>query len=308
MMYGMAKDNITVCICTYHRDAMLEHLLRTLASQDTGGLFTVSIVVVDNDSAAPSKALVMRLGEELGIRVVYEVEPIRTIPAARNHALRLAEGNFIAMIDDDEFAPATWLLTMYRALHTFNVHGVLGPVFPFFQQPPPAWLLRGQFSGAPAIATGTLMRWQQTYAGNSLLKTEVCSKLGVRFDESYTIGGEDRAFFQKAMDAGCRFVAVEEGAVYETVPPERWTKKYYFRRAIANGLNAHRADVANGWSVSKVVTYLKSAVAVCVYALLLPFTVLFGDHLLVSVLERGGHHLSRLCATVHVPLLKDRGF
>jgi hypothetical protein len=140
------------------------------------------------------------------------------------------------------------------------------------------------------------------------MKTAVFSTHNVRFDESYTIGGEDQVFFRGAMEAGCRFVAVEEGAVYEIVPPERWTKKYYFRRAVVNGFNAHRAAMSQEWSLSRITTPLKSVVAVCVYALVLPIAPFLGDHVLVSVLEKGGHHLSRLFATVHVQLVKERGF
>lgn len=287
---------------------MLVRLLRMLAIQETANLFRVSVVVVDNDAAGPSRDLVLRLSNELGLDITYEVEPVRTIATARNHALRLAEGDFIAMIDDDEFPPPNWLLTMYRAMQTFEVDGVLGPVRPFFEQPPPAWLMKGEFSGAPAYRTGTLLRWQQTYAGNALLKADVCCKRKVFFDESYTMGGEDQVFFRSAMQAGCRFVAVEEGTVYETVPPERWGKKYYLRRAIANGFNAHKAQLSQSWSLSRLTMPFKSVVAVCLYAVALPFAFIVGDHLFVTVLEKGGHHLSRLFATVHIRLLKDRGF
>ena len=59
------KDHISVCICTYHRNHMLERLLRTMALQDTGGLFDYSIVVVDNDAAGPAREAVMQLKNEL---------------------------------------------------------------------------------------------------------------------------------------------------------------------------------------------------------------------------------------------------
>lgn len=302
------RDHISVCICTYHRDAMLSRLLKLLAAQETLNLFRISVVVVDNDAAGPSRDIVLDLAKELGLDLIYEVEPIRMIAAARNHALRLARGNFIAMIDDDEFPPPNWLLTLFRAIQTFDVDGVLGPVHPFFEQRPPAWLTKGIFSGARAYRTGTLLSWRQTYAGNALLKAEVCSARKDPFDESFRIGGEDQVFFRDAMDAGFRFVAIEEAAVYEIVPPERWTKKYYLRRAIANGFNAHKADCSVGWNRTRVTKPLKSVVALCVYAAVLPITYLFDEYAFVRILEKGGHHLSRLLATVNVQLLKERGF
>jgi GT2 family glycosyltransferase len=212
------------------------------------------------------------------------------------------------MIDDDEFPPPNWLLTLFRAIQTFDVDGVLGPVHPFFERRPPAWLMKGMFSGAPVYRTGTLLSWQQTYAGNALLKAKVCSTRQNPFDESFSIGGEDQVFFRDAMEAGFRCVAIEEAAIYEIVPPERWTKKYYLRRAIANGFNAHKADRSQGWSRARVMKPLKSLIAICVYAAILPIAFILSEYSFVRILEKGGHHLSRLLAIVHVQLLKERGF
>ena len=44
-----ALPHICVLICTYKRPQMLARLLDGLVSQDTGGLFTYSVVVADND-------------------------------------------------------------------------------------------------------------------------------------------------------------------------------------------------------------------------------------------------------------------
>ena len=137
-MSANSRDQICVCICTFHRNEMLERLLRKIAGQETSNLFDVSVVVVDNDVAGPARDLVLGLGHELGLDITYDVESVRAIAAVRNHTLRLATGNFIAMIDDDEFPPSNWLLTMYRAIHTFDVNGVFGPVRPFFDSDKPA--------------------------------------------------------------------------------------------------------------------------------------------------------------------------
>ena len=42
-------QHVSVCICTYKRPVLLKRLLEGLGEQDTSGLFTFSIVVVDND-------------------------------------------------------------------------------------------------------------------------------------------------------------------------------------------------------------------------------------------------------------------
>ena len=302
------KDHISVCVCTYHRNVMLERLLRKLALQATNGLFDFSVVVVDNDAIGPAKETAVRLGEELELDITYGIEPERTIPAARNHALRLAKGNIIGIIDDDEFPPHEWLLTMYRAIQTFDVDGALGPVHPFFEQEPPGWLVKGRFCERPVHRTGTLLRWDQTRTGNVLLKREVLDKHNLCFDLKWKTSGSDRAFFREAMRAGCRFVAVEEAPVYETVPPERWTRSYYVKRALVHGFNAHRNSTNHRWGFSSVMAPMKSVGALVTYAVVLPFCVPVGTHLVMKYLEKGAHHLSRLCAILRIELVKKRDF
>lgn len=302
------KDHISVCVPTYHRNQMLERLLRNLALQETGGLFDYSVVVVDNDATGPAKETVNRLKVELALEIIYGIEPEQTIPAARNHALRLAKGNYIGIIDDDEFPPQHWLITMYRAIRTFDVDGALGPVHPFFEQKPPAWLMKGRFCERPVHRTGTLLHWEQTRTGNVLLKKEVFDKHHLCFDLKCKTSGSDRVFFREAMQAGCRFVAVEEAPVYEIVTPERWTRSYYLKRALVHGFNAHRNGVSEMRGFSRVVMPLKSTAALMTYALAVPFCACLGSHVLMNCLERGCHHLSRLSAMLGIELINKRNF
>jgi succinoglycan biosynthesis protein ExoM len=287
---------------------MLERLLRKLAAQETAGLFEVSVVVVDNDTVGSARETVSRLAGELGLDVAYDIEPERAIPAVRNKCLGLARGNYIGIIDDDEFPPPHWLITLYRAIQTFDAEGALGPVFPFFEQAPPAWLVKAGLCELPVHRTGTLLQWNQTRTGNVLLKKEVFEQHGLRFDERFKTGGSDQEFFRQAMLRGCRFIAVEEGPVYEAVPPARWTWSYWLKRSLVNGFNVQKYATGqeNRWLSLKA--NLKSAVAVPVYALAAPVCACLGSHLLINCLQKGCYHLSRLCATAGIELWNKRDF
>lgn len=287
---------------------MLEHLLRKLSAQDTADLFEFSVIVVDNDAAGPAEEVVSRLKDELGIEITYGVEPERTIPAARNHALRLAKGNYIGIIDDDEFPPQHWLVTMYRAIQTFDVDGALGPVHPYFEHEPPGWLLRGGFCERPVHRTGTLLRWDQTRTGNVLLKEDVFGKHNLSFDLKWKTSGSDRAFFREAMQAGCRFIAVEEAPVYEIVPPERWEKTYYLKRALVHGYNAYTNRAGKSHSIQKMLLLMKSIGAVVTYGAILPVCALIGTHAIMKYSEKGAHHLSQIFASFGIQLVKKRDF
>lgn len=101
---------------------------------------------------------------------------------------------------------------------------------------------------------------------------------------------------------------VEEAPVYEIVPPERWTKSYYLKRALVNGFNSHRYIVNEKRGFSRVALPVKSTVAVLSYALAAPFCACLGSHVLMNCLERGCHHLSRLLAMLGIELVKTRDF
>ena len=285
---------------------MLERLLHQLASQDTAGQFEYSVVIVDNDAAGSARDMVVRFALERHLEATYAIGTENTIPLARNHAIRLARGNYIGIIDDDEFPSPQWLSTLYRSIRTFDVDGALGPVRPFFESEPPGWLIKGRFCERPTYRTGTLLRWDQTRTGNVLLRRSVFDSYGLSFDEAFKTGGSDREFFKQAMLRGCRFVAVEEAPVYEVVPPERQTKRYWLRRALVNGYNAHRIDPPRG--LARIAAPVKFAALAIGYGVAVPACVCLGTSALVHCLERGGHHLSRLCAIFGIQLVRMRDF
>ena len=103
---------VSVCICTYRRPHLLAELLDSLAEQNFREPF--EIIVVDNDAANSAVTTVdnakMR-HPELNIR--YSVELQKGISFARNTAVSLARGDFLAWIDDDETAAESWLMSLW---------------------------------------------------------------------------------------------------------------------------------------------------------------------------------------------------
>lgn len=303
-----ARDHISVCICTYRRDELLENLLRKLKCQQSDDAFEVSVVVVDNDAEAPARATVARVGREQSLDYTYDVEPDKCIAAARNRAVRLARGNYVAFIDDDEFPPAEWLLTMFHAMQLFGADGALGPVYPFFRESPPDWLVKSKLCERPVHRTGTWLHWEQTRTGNVLLKRSLFEEHGLWFDVKYRTSGSDKEYFREAMSLGYRFVAVEEAPVYEIVPPARQTKHYYLNRAIVQASNERRFRAPYLKGVSKLAAPMKAIAALGIYGFLLPFSAFLGMHAVVLCLEKCAYHLSWLLAMVGVDLAKKRNF
>src|SRR5690348_8117191 len=126
-----APPHVTVCICTYKRPALLKRALDALCEQATGGLFTFSITVVDND-ATESAREATESATGRGVRIDYCVEPEQNIARARNRGIASSGGDFITFLDDDEYPIRAWLLTLFQACQTYGADGALGPVKPYF--------------------------------------------------------------------------------------------------------------------------------------------------------------------------------
>jgi glycosyltransferase involved in cell wall biosynthesis len=302
------KDHISVCVCTYNRNELLERLLRNLAIQRTEGMFEYSIVVIDNDKNGHAKEIISKIKNELNLDLIYEIEPEKGIPPARNHAVRIAKGNYIAFIDDDEFPPPYWLLKMYEGIKTFNVDGVLGPVYPYFDESPPSWLIKSGLCELPSYRTGTLLHWSKIFTNNVLVKKDIFTKYKLIFDHNFRTGGSDQELFRQAMKSGCKFIAIKEATVYEVISPKRWTRKYWIKRALVNGYNNRKYTLENKNKTWDLLLSLKSAIAVIIYTLILPICFFLGNHKFIVCIERCCWHLSRICACFGIELWKKRDF
>src|SRR3569833_117194 len=94
---------ISVIICTYNREKLLEKTIECLAKQIFSDVFDV--VVVDNGSTDGTLKIVSILQEtypDLPLR--YVMESNLGLSYARNTGVYTAKGEIIAMIDDDAFA------------------------------------------------------------------------------------------------------------------------------------------------------------------------------------------------------------
>ena len=237
-------DHIVICICTYKRPGLLLNLLEKLKIQQTGDQFTYSIVVVDNDKNRSAEQTVRQFSKTVNFPVNYLCEPEQNISLARNRAVDNASGDYIAFIDDDEFPVPDWLINFRAVCLTYKVDGVLGPVAPYFESPPPQWLLDGKICQRPSYPTGTAMHWDHMRTGNVLFKGELFKNPAHRFRAEYgRSGGEDGDFFRRVCEGGAKFVWCRQAEVYEIITADRLAVSYYLKRSMRiGGLNGEWAS------------------------------------------------------------------
>jgi succinoglycan biosynthesis protein ExoM len=298
--HDCADNHITVCVCTFRRPTLLKRLLEKLQEQTTNGLFTSSVTVCDNDAEQSAASVVSAARESAGIEINYCWEPRKNIALARNKALQYLRGNFVAFIDDDEFPADDWLQKLMAACDEYRADGVLGPVRPHFESPPPKWIVKGRFCERPEHETGRMMPWDECRTGNLLFRRQIVDGIAQPFKEEFGNGGEDMDFFSRMTENGRVFVWCNEAIAYETVPPSRCRRGYMLKRALLRGKNIlkHSSGV---WRFIAV-----SVAAVPLYLLFLPITVVLGHHWFMKYSIKLCDHGGRLLAIVGLNPITER--
>jgi succinoglycan biosynthesis protein ExoM len=291
--------HISVCVCTYKRPEFLKRLLNALGEQETGGLFTYSIVVADNDRLQSGEAVVEEFRKSHSVAIRYCVEARQNIALARNRAIENADGDFVAFIDDDEFPAGNWLLNLFRACEQYQVDGVLGPVRRHFDETPPKWIVKGEFYERPIHPTGLPVQWSLGRTGNVLLRKTVFTPGEPPFRPEFR-HGEDQDFFRRAIANGRRFIWCSDAIAYEVVPPVRWKRTFMLKKALLRGATAALHPTLGAADI------LKSVVAVPAYALALPFALILGQHRFMTLLVKLCDHLGKLLGLLGINPIREQ--
>jgi succinoglycan biosynthesis protein ExoM len=228
-----AATAVDVCICTYHRPAIV-HTLRSVSRQQGSDRVRIRVIVADNAEAPAARELIERAVRELNLDAAYVHAPSRNISIARNACLDTATGEWIAFIDDDEVASPVWLSSLIGEAESGQWDAVLGPVQAVYSQAAPAWMRTGKFhSTEPVFVQG---RIETGYTGNVLIRRALVKREGLRFRaELGRTGGEDEDFFHRLRDAGGRIGFARAALAYETIPAARTTLRWLLRRNFRAG-------------------------------------------------------------------------
>jgi GT2 family glycosyltransferase len=202
--------HITVCLVHYNRPHLLAHALDSLRQQ-TYKRFDV--VLVDDGSPSPAAQQYLEgLREEFAWRGwILHHQANAYLGAARNAAVRLARGEYVLFMDDDNLAKPHELAVFARAA-AHSGADVLTTVSDIFRDTdnagnPPAcsrelWVPIGNAAG--------LGVFRNVFGdANALVRRSLFERLG-GFTEDYGVGHEDWEFFARATLAGANLQLVPE--------------------------------------------------------------------------------------------------
>lgn len=233
------KPTIDICIATYKRPDLLKKLLISLITQETSGEFTFNIIVVDNDAQRSAEATVREFATK-GQKIIYDVEPEQNIALARNRSLSHATGDYIATIDDDEYADSRWLLNLHKTMISYKADVVHGPVSRIFHKNTPSYIRKSKTFNLPNPPTGSTENYICA-TNNSLFRRTLIEHMATPFDPSFGgTGGEDIRFFENLRKQGYKMIWCREAQVFEFIPPKRANLVWILKRNFKIGNNRHR--------------------------------------------------------------------
>jgi glycosyltransferase involved in cell wall biosynthesis len=102
----MSEPRLSVIITTFNRPRLVQEAIESVLSQDVGPPF--EIVVVDDGSTGDTRDALQRFGRTIR----YARQDNLGLNPARNHGLRIVEGDLVAILDDDDI----WLPFKTRTL------------------------------------------------------------------------------------------------------------------------------------------------------------------------------------------------
>ena len=226
---------VTVGVCTYKRPEGIAKCLRSLIDQQTTIPF--DIVVTENDASQGAKGIIEQIAEdakEKGIEIRYYCEPEPNISIARNRCAAECRGEFLAFIDDDEWAEPDWLEKLVEVQREYNADVVHGLTLPEYEQGFPE-TMKGLIDFRKYWHEGMVI--ESTATGCTLFRLAMLKTRDFPFDVSFgKTGGEDTEctffLFQKK---GAKIIQSFKPIVYEFYPVERSKISYYWKRSYREG-------------------------------------------------------------------------
>jgi glycosyltransferase involved in cell wall biosynthesis len=225
----MTNPLVTVVVAVHNGERFLRSALESLYAQDYEPF---EVVFVDDGSTDGSAEIAQAFA---GIRYVHQHN--QGLAAARNTGLSLANGEFLAYLDDDDLIPSHKLRRQAEYLVANpDVGCVLGRQEIMLEPgvEPPEWLTRdpvfGDLDGIPFVS--------------AMIRTELLRAVG-GFDPNYRFA-EDRDLFVRLREHGVRIEVIPEVLLFRRFHGENMNfrlrpQKHPLLRSLKAKLDRERA-------------------------------------------------------------------
>jgi len=222
----------SVLIPTFRRPESFMRAARSVFAQS--GVRDIELVAVDNSPEGSARHAFEALAAEAPIPFSFAHAPDPGVAHARNAALSLARGRYVAWLDDDEEARPGWLAALIRVREQTGAQSVFGPVRAAAPLTTPhADFFEALYARAGAPYSGVI---NGAYGIGNSLQPRAMFEGPTPFDAAANeTGGEDDRLFSSWMEAGALFAWAHDAVVTEHLDLARLTLAYGLKRAFAYG-------------------------------------------------------------------------
>jgi len=226
----MTDPTISIVIPTYNRSAMLRNTLACMTRQETEGLFTYEILVIDDASTDDTASVVREISDQSPVPVRYIYGEGKGYTAVLNRAVAEFRGQWLAFFDDDQLTHSTWIKELYNAALQQKADMVGGPIVLDLSESVLSGIgpvCRDLHGESPDVRNPELYSRKNPLpgGGNRLVRRRVFEEIG-NFDESFLTGGCDRDFLLRAKAAGVAMGWAPLAQGRHLIPPERFSYKH----------------------------------------------------------------------------------
>ncbi len=193
--------DISVIIPFYNRETYIDEAVQSVLAQT---LKPLEIIIVNDCSRESSRRHLDRYSE---VCKILDLPKNVGLAGARNAAIRVARGKFIALLDDDDIWLPQKLEVQYRYMQEHpECSGVHTAVWLLLPNPPEERYKK--FEPAPLPLAQALTHQQWVIPSTLMIRTQVAEAVG-SFDPWFR-ENEDRDFVVRCCAAGYRLVGIDE--------------------------------------------------------------------------------------------------
>ena len=232
----MTTPKVTVIIPVYNTERLLDRCLESVVRQS---LSDIEIICVDDGSTDGSPALLDSWAErDARIRVIHQTNGRQG--KARNAALRVARGEYVGMIDSDDYIPEEYFERLYSAATEADADVAICGIV---KQKPVGERVVIAFDRVEVVrdADAKLRVCHcppEFHPVNKLYRRAMLERLGLRFKEG--VPYEDVMFVTRAIVECDRVVTVPNVHYYYVLNPSSTVKSRQTATKQAQKYEAHR--------------------------------------------------------------------
>jgi len=244
----MSKLKINIAICTWNRAELLKEALDCLTKLTIPEDIDLEVIVVNNNCTDHTDDIIKSFKNKLSLIHAHEKKP--GLSHARNKAVELATGDYIIWTDDDVLVDKDWILAysnFFLSHPDFDVFG--GPILPYYEKTPPAWLSNSIDIVSDAFALRNMgnqaipfkphteyLPFGANYAIKLTTQKQYrySPELG-RQPNNISLLGEETLVINQILDSGKKGSWVPEAMVNHRVPADRQTLEYISDYFIGKG-------------------------------------------------------------------------